>query len=135
LERVPPGKGQASTKQHQSSAHRFLHERGDLGLFGASQLLQCEDDRPQSALVEVRLLRETDHHVPIIVGSARIHPEVAHDFAVPGIGRQAIPGFRREGGRAGFDESMEPLAYRTIRGGHLGDGREHGTFSIRLVRL
>src|SRR6266566_3144232 len=42
----------------QSSAHRFLHERADLRLFGGSQLLQREGDRPHSAFVEVRRIAE-----------------------------------------------------------------------------
>ncbi len=42
----------------QSSAHRFLHERADPCLFGGSQLLQREGDRPQGAFVEVRRVAE-----------------------------------------------------------------------------
>ena len=40
----------------QSSAHRFLHERGDPCLFGGGQLLQREGGRPHGAFVEVRLV-------------------------------------------------------------------------------
>ena len=41
-----------------SSAHRFLHERADPCLFGGSQLLQREGDRPHGAFVEVRRVAE-----------------------------------------------------------------------------
>ncbi len=43
----------AARRRDQSSAHRFLHQRDDLGLFGGGQLLQGEGDRPQGAFVEV----------------------------------------------------------------------------------
>ena len=46
------------------SAHRFLHERGDPCLFGGSQLLQREGDRPQGAFVEVRRVLEAERGVP-----------------------------------------------------------------------
>src|SRR5258706_16381210 len=79
-----------------TSAVRFLHKRSYLGLVGSRHLLQRERDRPHGAFVEVRWRVEAEHHVPIIVGRFRIHPKVAHDFVVPGIWGQAIPGFRRE---------------------------------------
>src|SRR5213593_4882649 len=44
----------------QSSAHRFLHKRADLCLFGGGQLLQREGDRPQGVFVEVRRVAEAD---------------------------------------------------------------------------
>src|SRR3990172_7198094 len=47
----------------QSSAHRFLHERTDRGLFSGGQFRQSEGDRPQVAFVEVRRVVETDRHV------------------------------------------------------------------------
>src|SRR4029450_11617316 len=43
-----------------SSAHRLLHERADLCLFGGGQLLQREGRRPHGALVEVRLVAEAE---------------------------------------------------------------------------
>src|SRR5205085_2286568 len=47
----------------------------------------------------------------------------------------SVPQFRREGWRACFDDSMEPLGHGAIRFPHLGDLREHGAFTVRLVRL
>jgi len=49
--------------------------------------------------------------------------------------RHPVPGFRREGWRAGFDDCMEPLAHGAFRFRHLGDLREHGAFPVRLARL
>src|SRR5947209_20372814 len=46
------------------SAHRFLHELADPCLFGGSQLLQREGDRPQGAFVEVRAVVEAERRVP-----------------------------------------------------------------------
>src|SRR5438093_13637864 len=48
----------------QSSAHRFLHEGADPCLFGGSQLLQREGDRPNGAFVEVRLVAEAERRIP-----------------------------------------------------------------------
>ncbi len=48
------------------SAHRFLYERADPCLFGGSQLLQREGDRPQGAFVEVRHVAEAERRVPRI---------------------------------------------------------------------
>src|SRR6266571_1911405 len=44
-------------------------------------------------------------------------------------------GGRPQGWRAGFDDSMEPLAHGAIRFRHRGELREHGAFPVRLVRL
>src|SRR5205823_4781108 len=60
--------------------------------------------------------------------------EEANDLAVLGIRGHPIPEFRREGRRAGCDESVEPLADGAIRLRHLGDLREHLAFLVRLVR-
>ena len=59
--------------------------------------------------------------------------EEADDLAVLGIRGHPVPGFRREGWRAGFDDRMEPLGHGAIRFRHLGDLREHGAFPVRLV--
>src|SRR5688572_9005152 len=40
------------------SAHRFLHKRADLCLFGSGQLLQREGGRPHGAFIEVRRVVE-----------------------------------------------------------------------------
>src|SRR5437773_6690183 len=48
----------------QSSAHRSLHERADLFLFGGGQPLQREGGRPHGAFIEVRLVAEAERRVP-----------------------------------------------------------------------
>src|SRR5512139_4293684 len=84
------------------SAHGFLHERGDLRLFGRSQFLQREGGRPHGAFVEVRRVVEAERRIPRI--ELRCGCEEADDLAVlVGIGGHPVPGFRREGWRAGFD--------------------------------
>src|SRR6266849_2642786 len=116
----------------QSSTHRFLHERADPCLFGGGQLLQCEGGRPHGAFVEVRLVHEAERRVPRFELLRAL--EEADDLAVLGICGHTVPESRREGWRAGFDDRMEPLAQGAIRFRHLGDLREHGAFSVRLVR-
>ena len=59
--------------------------------------------------------------------------EEADDLAVLGIRGHPLPGFRREGRRAGFDDRVEARGHGMIRSLHLGDLREHGAFPIRLV--
>ena len=117
----------------QSLAHRFLHERGDPCLFGGSQLLQREGDRPQGAFVEVCRVAEAERRVP---GAELLCAlEEADDLALPGIRGHPVPGFRREGWRAGFDDRMEPLGHGALWFRHLGDLREHVAFPFRLVRV
>src|SRR3954462_7011969 len=84
----------------QSSAHRFLHERADLFLFGGGQPLQREGGRPHGALVEVRLIAEAEGRVPRFELLRAL--EEADDFAVLGIRGHPVPGSRREGWRACF---------------------------------
>src|SRR3990170_5002336 len=115
-----------------ASAHRFLHERADPCLFGGSQLLQREGDRPQGAFVEVRRVAEAERRVPRAELLRAL--EEADDFAVLGIRGHPVPGFRREGRRAGLDDRVEPLGHSAIRFRHLGDLREHVAFPVRLVR-
>src|SRR3989442_2356548 len=116
----------------QSSAHRFLHERADPCLFGGSQLLQREGDRPQGSVVEVRRVAEAERRVPRFELLRGL--EVADDLAVLGVRGHAVPGSRREDWRAGFDDRMEPLGHGAIRFPQLGDLREDFAFPIRLVR-
>src|SRR2546427_12701215 len=52
--------------RYRASAHRFLHERADPCLFGSSQLLQPEDDRPHGAFVAVRRVAEAQRRVPLL---------------------------------------------------------------------
>src|SRR5712692_4687148 len=113
-------------------AHRFLHERSDSCLFGASQPLQREGIRPHGAFVEVRLVAKAERRIPRFELPRWL--EEADDLAVLGIRGHPVPESRREGWRAGFDDSMEPFAHGAIRFPHLGDLREHGAFPVRLVR-
>ena len=77
----------------QSSAHRFLHEGGDLCLFGSGQLLQREGGRPQGAFVEVGRVVEAECRIPGVELLRGL--EEADDLAVlVGICGHPIPGFR-----------------------------------------
>src|SRR3989454_3614113 len=116
-----------------SLAHRFLHERGDPCLFGGSQPLQREGDRPHGPFVEVRLVAEAERRVPCLELIRCL--EVADDLVVLRIRGHPVPEPRREGWRAGFDDSMEPLGHRAIRFRQLGNLRQHDAFPVRLVRL
>ena len=73
----------------QSSAHRFLHERADLCLFGGGQLLQREGDRPQGVFVEVRRVAEAERRVPRVELLRAL--EEADDLAVLGIRGHPVP--------------------------------------------
>src|SRR6266568_69452 len=116
-----------------SSAHALLHERADSSLFGGGQLLQREGGRPQGAGVEVRRVAEAERRVPRLELLRAL--EEADDLAVLGIRGHPVPESRREGWRAGFDDSMEPLAHGAIRFLHLRDLREHGVFPVPLVSI
>src|SRR5208283_3453930 len=115
----PAGCLARSSRLNQSSAHRFLHERGDPCLFGRSQLLQREGGWPHGAFVEVRLVHEAERRVPRFELLRAL--EEADDLAVLGIRGHPVPEPRREGWRAGFDDRMEPLAQGAIRFRHRGD--------------
>src|SRR6266576_2620952 len=116
-----------------SSAHRFFHERADPCFGGGGQLLQREGDRPHGAFVEVRLVAEAERRVPRLELVRTL--EEADDIAVLGVRGHAVPGSRREGWRAGFNDGMDPLGHGAIRFRHLGDLRQELAFPIRLVRL
>src|SRR5215218_2696313 len=64
------------------SAHRSLHQRADLRLFGGSQLLQREGGRPHGAFVEVRGVAEAERRVPRVELLRAL--EEADDLAVLG---------------------------------------------------
>src|SRR2546428_7379545 len=115
-----------------TSAHRFLHERADPCFGGGGQLLQGEGDRPHGAFVEVRLVAEAERRVPRLELVRAL--EEADDMAVLGVRGNPVPGSRREGWRAGFDDGMEPLGHGAIRFRHLGNLREHVPFPVRLFR-
>src|SRR2546425_8938453 len=93
---------------------------------------QREGDRPQGAFVEVCRVAEAERRVPRFELLRAL--EEADNLAVLGIRGHPVPESRREGWRAGLDDSMEPLAHGAIRFRHLGDLREHGAFGVRLVR-
>jgi hypothetical protein len=114
------------------SARRFLHERADPGLFGGSQLLQREGDRPHGTFIEVRRVIEAERRVPRVELLRGL--EEADDFAVlVGVRGHPVPGFRQEGRRTGFEDRMDPLGHGTIRFLHRGDRCECGAFPFRLV--
>src|SRR5919204_41824 len=117
----------------QSSAHRFLHERADRCLLGGGQLLQREGGWPHGAVVEVRLVAEAERRVPRLELLRAL--EEADDIAVLGVRGHPVPGSRREGWRAGFDDGVEALGHDAIRFLHLGDLREHLAFRVGLARL
>src|SRR5205085_9685197 len=95
--------------QAQSSTRRLLHERADPRLFGGGQLLQREGGRPHGAFVEVRRVAEAERRVPVFELVRAL--EEADDLAIPGICGHPVPGLRREGRRAGFDDLMESLGH------------------------
>src|SRR5262249_30681881 len=113
------------------SAHRFLHERADPYLFGGSQLLQREGDRPLGAFVEVRRVAEAERRVPRVELLRAL--EEADDLAVLGIRGHPVPESRREGWRAGLAEGVEPLGHGAIGFRHLGGLPELGALPIRIV--
>src|ERR1700730_13020296 len=78
------------------SAHRLFNQRGDLGLFGGSQLAERVLNRPHGAVVDFRLVAEaerlvSDFELPRVL-------EVTDHIAVLGVGGHSVPGF---GARAG----------------------------------
>src|SRR3989442_11725846 len=113
-----------------ASAHRFLHERADPCLIGGGQLRQSVGVRPHVAFVELRLVAEAERRVPRLELLRAL--EEADDLAVLGIGGHPVPGCRREGRRAGFDDCMDPLRYGAIWFRQLGDLREQVAFPFRL---
>src|SRR5438477_10902817 len=135
-----PGEGRASGMAERavgvscdlSSAHRFLHERADPRFCGRGQLLQRKGDRPQATLVEVRRVAEAKRRVPRLE-LLRVLEE-ADDLAVLVVRGHPVPEFRREVGRAGFDDRVDPLRHGAIRAFHLGDLREQGACVLLLGR-
>jgi RNA polymerase sigma factor (sigma-70 family) len=61
--------------------------------------------------------------------------EEADDLTVHGIGGHAVPGFQREGWRAGFDNLMQPRGHGAIRFRHLGYLRKHVFFPSLPILL
>src|SRR5439155_16029519 len=79
-----------------------------------------------------RLVAEAERRVPRFELPRAL--EEADDIAVLCIRGHPVPGSRREGWRAGFDDGMEPLGHGAILLRHLGDLREHVAFPVRLAR-
>ena len=125
-----PAPGRAEARP---SAHRFLHELADPLLVGGGQLRQGEGGRPHGALVEVRGSVEPEGRIPLL--ELRSGCEEADDLAVLCIRGHPVPGSRREVGRAGLDDRMEPLAHGAIRLRHLGELREHVALPVPLAGL
>src|SRR5512135_2494400 len=100
-----------------------------------------------SAVVNSFSAKEVGHMAPSSRFALSLKPNVAYlvlnfcalwkkqtDIAVLGIRGHPVPGSRREGWRAGFDDGMEPLGHNTIRFRHLGDLCEDVAFPVRLAR-
>src|SRR4051794_30371997 len=99
--RSPASKSQLTVASSLLS-YRLLHQSADPFLFGGGQLRQCVGDRPHVTFVELRTLVEAERRVPVVELLRAL--EEADDLAILGIGGHPIPGFRREGGRASFDD-------------------------------
>src|SRR5258706_474477 len=85
---------------------------------------------PLGAIVEVGRVVEAERGVPGVELLRGF--EEAHDLAVrSGIRRHPIPGFGREGWRAGLDERVETPGHGAIRFVQRGDGRKRGAFPFR----
>ena len=121
------------TRRPTSSSHRLPQERDDPCLFGGSQLLQREGDRPHRAFVEIGLVAEAERRVPRVELPCTL--KEADHLAFLGMRGHPIPGFRREGWRAGLDDRMEPRGHGAIRFRHRRDLRKHLAFPVHLVLL
>src|SRR4029077_2378388 len=114
------------------SVRRSLHELADLFLDGGSEPLQGEGGWPDVTVVEVCSVLETECRVSRLELLPAL--EEADNLAVLRIRGHPVPGFRRQGRRAGFDDAMEPLGHAAIRFRHLRDLREHLAFPVHLTR-
>src|SRR5713101_5516070 len=115
-----------------SSARRSLDKLADLFLDGGAEPLQGKGGGPDVTVVEVGRILETERRVSRFELLRAL--EEADNLAVLGICGHPVPGFRREGRRAGFDHGMEPLGHAAIWFRHLGDLREYVAFPVRLTR-
>src|SRR5262249_14886487 len=102
-----------------ASAHRLLHQRGDLRLVGRRELPQRVRGRPHPALIEVRLVAEPERRVPRL--ELRRVLEEAHHLVVFGVRRHPVPRPLFELGRGGHDDRVDTLRHRTVLPLHLGD--------------
>src|SRR3989449_5797742 len=87
---------------------------------------------PYTTLFRSRLVAEAERRVPRLELVRAL--EEADDMVVLGVRGHPVPGSRREGWRAGFDDGMEPLGHGAIRFRHVGNLREHVAFPVRLLR-
>src|SRR6187200_2812118 len=118
--RGSPNSSSTAARIFTSSAHRFLHERGDHLLVGGGQLRQREGGRPHAAVVDRRRLVEAERRVPLLELVRAL--EEAHDLAVlVGVRGHPVPGLRREIRCGGRDDRVNPLGHRAIRLRHLRD--------------
>src|SRR5919204_6308377 len=114
------------------SAHRFLDKRADPLLIGSGQLRQCELGWPHAAFVELGLVAEAERRIPALELVRAL--EETDDLAILGIRGHPIPGSRRQGWCAGFDDRVKPFGHGAIPLGHLGDLREHIAFTVCVAR-
>src|SRR6185437_1316734 len=115
------------------SAHRLLHERGDLLLIGSSQLSERERDGPHIPAVEVRGVVEAEHCVPLL--ELRCVAEEDDDFAaLVRVCGHPVPRLGREVGGALPDDGMNPLAESAILRRHLRERLLHRGLTV-LGRL
>src|SRR5262249_18445153 len=84
--------------------------------------------RPHGALVEARLVAEPERRIPRLELLRAL--EEADDLAILGIGGHPIPGPRREIGRAGRHDRVQPFGHGPIRFLHRGDPREPIAFPV-----
>ncbi len=115
-----------------SSARGSLDKRADPFLDGGGEPLEGKGGWPDVTVVEVCSVLETERRVPRLELLPAL--EEADNLAVLGIRGHAVPGFWREGRRAGFDDGMEPFGHAAIRFRHLGDLREYLAFPVGLTR-
>src|SRR5690348_2729888 len=105
------------------SAHRALHEGGDLRLGRGIQRLHCERRRPHLAVVERGLVAEAERRV------ARLELlrvlEEAQDVAIVRVGGHPVPEARYKARRGGHDDRVNSLTDYPIFRGHRSDLRQH----------
>src|ERR1700680_1671801 len=142
--RRPPEQPDASTSPRLASralpsrvrfvlAHGLLHKRGDLCLFGGSQLAERVLNRPHDAVVDFLLVAEaerlvSDFELPCVL-------EVTDHIAVLGVRGHSVPRLRCEARCCGRDPRMDLLGNGATRLLQPGDSRKQLRLPIRLGRL
>src|ERR1700693_1144672 len=105
-----------------TSAGRFLDQLADLFFDGGSESVHCKRGSPKVTVIEGCVLLETEGRVPRLELCPAL--EEADDLAVLRISGHAVPSFRTESRRLGFDNSVDPLRHDAIRFRHVGDLRQ-----------